>query len=323
MRTFPLLFLLACDGGEKEDSGDTDTTISTEQGVRGTIDAPEHCPSPGVVDIWTALSGAAACDWSPEFDTGFNDTGDWTDNVGDIVDSPAVTDDTFESTLDAGDYEARTFDDCYGCAAFTVAEGAVTEVTLALRETVYADAPNLYLYPEEPVGVRVQLASARHIVAADPAYPPDGWQALATPEGTLHTEAGPADFLFYELRLPPTRLQREAGWCVPGHLAQASIEESMALAGFLGAEVEDFSDFWDAWWPEADWMTVYPQTQRLGALRITPAPDSLLRLWFVVEDGCAPVEVPVMPQVTRAGFHAAEWGVVFDQAYGRGWDIVQ
>ena len=97
----------------------------------------------------------------------------------------------------------------------------------------------------------------------------------------------------------------------------------MVQAGFLPNEIVDFSDFWDAHWPAADWMTVYPQTQRLGALRIQPEPDALLRLWFVVEEGCWPTEAAVLPQVYRVGFHASEWGVVFDRVFPRDWDLVQ
>ena len=337
MRLLSLSLLIAC--GEKDDTGSTsgdDTGSSAtddtgapsmpdiNQGVIGevTLDG-SHCSAPPSVDIWSALPKGSTCDWSPEFDTGWADEGHWSDNVGDLVDTPKLSGAIFGSELDVGDYEVRYIDECYGCVGFSVADGAVTNVTVELRDTIYADAPNIYLYPTEPTGVSVTLAEARHIVAAEPDYPVDGWHALATPSGLLLTEEGEADYLFYELRTPSGRLQREAGWCVEGHLAQASIEEAMALSGFLDNEIVDFSDFWDAHWPAAEWMTVYPQTRRLGGLRIHPEPDALLRLWFVVEDGCAPVEAPTLPEVVREGFHASEWGVVFDRQYSRTWDLVQ
>ena len=322
MRVISLIFILAC--GDKDDTaaGDTGTATPLSQGVSGEISKGEYCDMPSTIDIWTAKEESSPCSWRPEFDTGFAE-GSWTDNVGEVTDSPSAADGTFRSALEEGDYEARYISDCYGCVNFSVAEGAVTDVTLDLRETMYADAPNIYLYPMEPTGVSVRLSEARHIVAADPDYPTGGWQVMAMPDGQLYSADGPADFLFYEITMAPGRLQRDTGWCIEGHLAQASIEASMAQAGFLYDEIVDFSDFWDAYWPDAEWMTVYPQTTRLGALRIHPQPDNLLRLWFVVEDGCAPVEPASLPQVPRQGFHAAEWGVVFDRSYGRAWDLVQ
>ncbi len=310
---------------DTDNDTDSDTDADIEQGVDGTVRYSHGiCGNPGSVDVYEAEPTASACDWSPEFDTGFSDTGDWTDNVGALAAAPAVdAADRFGAELAVGDYEVRHFGDCYGCVAFAVDEGEVAEVELTLQETMYADAPNIYLYPERTTGLSVRLSEARHVVVSDPEYPAGGWQVLATPEGRLITAEGVADFLFYELRTPADRLQREAGWCVEGHLAQASIEDAMALAGFLDAEIVDFSDFWDAHWPSADWMTVYPQTRRLGVLRIDPAPDELLRLWFVVDDGCHPVEEPQLPRAAREGFHAAEWGVVFDRAYPRDWELVQ
>lgn len=298
--------------------------LDFEQGVDGTIVlSTDRCSNPDTVDIYAASAEGSPCSWIPEFDTGWSDTGHWTDNVAELVASPDASDGAFAAELDVGDYEARVFGDCYGCVDFSVSAGALTEVELTLRETVYADAPNIYLYPETATGVSVRLAQARHIVAAEPDYPAGGWQALAQPDGSLITDDGVFDYLFYELRTPAGRLQHDAGWCVPGHLAQSSIEEAMALSGFLHDEIVDFSDFWDAHWPAAEWMTVYPQTQHLGALRISPAPDQLLRMWFVVEDGCWPVDEPELPQVDRRGFHAAEWGIVFDRAYPRDWDWVR
>lgn len=317
MRMISLFVIMAC--GDKEDTGQPPGVV---QGVHGEIAEGEYCDVPSSIDIWSAKTERSPCDWSPEFDTGFSG-GSWTDNVGEIVDSPSSSSGAFSSALETGDYEARYINACYGCVNFTVNAGAVTEVTLSLQETVYADAPNIYLYPEEPTGVSVRLSEARHIVAAEPEYPAGGWQVMAMPDGQLYAADGPADFLFYEITMAPGRLQREQGWCIEGHLAQASIEATMAQAGFLHDEIVDFSDFWDAYWPETGWMTVYPQTRRLGALRIHPAPDSLLRLWFVIEDGCAAVEPATLPAVSREGFHAAEWGVVFDRSYGRDWDLVQ
>lgn len=314
MRHVLCLLLVGCGGDEQPEP-------TIDQGVYGTLSLDTGCSEPVAIDVYDALPDAGACDWSPEFDTGDRDTGHWTDNVGEVAVSAPVSEGAFEAELDPGAYEARVMDDCYGCVAFAVSSGEVTEVDLRLQETIYADAPNIYLYPEVATDVNVRLSQARNIAVAEPDYPIGGWRVRAMPDGTLIADGDVIDFLFYELRAPALQLQYEAGWCVPGRLAQGSVEEAMAQSGFNAAEIEDFADFWDAWWPDAAWMTVYPQTARLGRLVVDPEPDSMLRLWFVVEDGCAVVDEPVLPQVERHGFHVAEWGVVFDRAYSRKWEV--
>ena len=52
-----------------------------------------------------------------------------------------------------------------------------------------------------------------------------------------------------------------------------------------------------------------PLRRSLASLRIEPAADQILRAWVVVRRGCHEPEPPVLPMVSRAGHHAAEWGV--------------
>ena len=36
---------------------------------------------------------------------------------------------------------------------------------------MFVDAPNIYLYPQEPTATRVQVAQAKNITVSDPTYP--------------------------------------------------------------------------------------------------------------------------------------------------------
>ena len=157
----------------------------------------------------------------------------------------------------------------------------------------------------------VRIPNWRRITESEPRYPVDGWKVTALPDGRLITPAGVRDFLFYELNAETSRFQTDAGWCVRGGAAQASIEEAMDDMGFLPNEIADFSEAWDPEFPAADWITVYPQVDTLTGLRVDPQPENMLRAWFVVADGCRPVEAPVIERVDRVGYHAAEWGLAF------------
>ncbi len=174
--------------------------------------------------------------------------------------------------------------------------------------------------------MRVKLFDPERLLAADPPYPPGGWELLAHPDGRLATAEGPRDKLFYELALDPTAFQYAQGWCTTGAQAQASIEAAMLDLGFLPHEIADFATFWDPSFPDASTLTVYPQLRSLYALPIEPAPDRLLRTLFVLERGCREVQAPDLEPMARTGYHAAEWGVVIlrgldqpPQPMGCGW----
>jgi hypothetical protein len=321
-----LILALACSDKLPHDS-DSDPGVQPFEWdeastVCGTIEGPQDtgCELPETVDIWTVQDGSAACDdrgiWN---DTATDEYIDWRDE---LVASPSVSPSgRFQAEVEPGSYGAHSWESCYACAPVEVSEDdeGCVEVDLQLQPVIYVDAPNVYLYPTEPTPTRVQVGSARNITISEPEYPHGGWQTVATPAGDVFTREGVYDYLFYELRVPADLFQDEAGWCVQGGQAQASIEDAMAVYGFNEAEIEDFSEFWDPYFPERGWITVRPQVEGLPGLRITPAPEHLLRVWFVVEPGCQPLLEPLVEPVPRVGYHASEWGVILDNDFEREW----
>lgn len=286
--------------------GDKEPTYDTASNLCGTIERPFGAPEAHTVAVVEVAEGQTACVGG---DTG---GGGW---WGATVASPTPADDAFEAQVPVGTYGVEVIagenSEYTGCAGVTVPDlspcAAEVAVTLEYEEPV--DKPNLYLYPTEPTALAVQIPAWRKITVADPRYPVEGWRVRAWPDGLLQTAAGPRGYLFYELLFDPDRFQTEQGWCAAGHQAQASIEEAMEAMGFLPNELADFAEGWDADFPEAAWVTVYPQTEGLSELLISPPPEHLLRVWFLVADGCAAVQEPELRAVPREGYHAAEWGV--------------
>ncbi len=277
-----------------------------EANLCGTIVRDAGEPEASGVGVFEILEGEVPCTQ----DTG-GGGGWWGDSVGE----PVLDGDSFTVEVPVGTYgiEVYTNGDYGGCAEVDVPDTTpcAADIDIEIEETIYVDKPNVYLYPEESTAVRVALPSWKRVTESDPRYPIDGWRVLAHPDGRLETPAGPRDYLFYELTWETDRFQYEEGWCVPGRHAQASIEDAMADMGFLQNEIVDFSDAWDATFPAAAWMTVYPQVDGLSPLVVEPAPDELLRAWFVVADGCQPVRAPELPRAERVGYHASEWGISF------------
>jgi hypothetical protein len=320
-----LLLLSACaDKSETEPDTDTDTdtdtdpdpdpdpeehTWQTDSSLCGQIILEDSCSMPSEITVYTVKEGSYACN------EGFGDTGgnwdDWRDE--EIATVSIDADGYFEAAIPPGDYAASTNESCYGCESFTVSEGDCTELDIEVYEPIMVDAPNIYLYPEQPTATRVRIANPTELTITDPPYNPEtGWWTIAMPDGQLLTKTGWKDFLFYELAMDGRRFQREEGWCATGKRAQLSIENAMSLYGFNSAEIGDFSEFWDSEFPDTHRYTIYPQTERLRKLDITPAPDAFLRVWFLVEDGCnKEATQPEIPAFEPKGYTATEWGVMF------------
>ncbi len=298
------------DTGDTGDTGDPPANFDPEATICGQVTfaddsgCDESMSLPATVDVISVLEGERAC--------AGGDTA-WIEWEDELVDQPEVqAGGWFESHVGPGNYgiEGRA-EYCDDCEGVTVEEGAeCAEVTLVLRNPPAVDAPNVYLYPEDPtlVSVKLRAGRARDISASDPPYS-DGWDVMAHPDGLLDTAWGERDYLFYELGRY-NDFQREEGWCVDGRLAVDDMAAVLEEMGFLPNEVDDFVEFWDLAWTVRRPVTVYPQIDNLPALRIAPAPDHLARVWFVVEKGCAPDLVePLFPVTERVGYHAAEWGL--------------
>jgi hypothetical protein len=326
-----LLMLLGCpDPADKADDtgvADTDTDVDPEDWTPSdpasnlcvTIAGPAEAGTSGIGAIATVLEGETACVGG---DTG--GSGWWDETVETNIPYAASH---LEYTLDPGTYgvEISALGMYSGCGGVEITGTGTCEheLLIELGYEVPVDKPNVYLYPEAPTKVAVTIPAWKKITESEPRYPVDGWRVTAYPDGRLATKAGPRDYLFYELMFDAGRFQTEDGWCVPGATAQASIEDAMADMGFLPNEITDFADAWDPIFPAAAWMTVYPQVDDLSALRIDPAPDHLLRAWFLVAEGCDAVVAPQIAPVPRTGFHAAEWGIAFRAPLDRGEILVE
>jgi len=205
------------------------------------------------------------------------------------------------------------------------------------ENTTYTGKPNIYLYPVEETDVSIQLSfpAGGRVTVSDPDYG-DGWNVTASPDGWLDTGVGygvaPTDggevifdaprhrFLFYE-SMNADLCQREQGWLIPRTMLDPFFSQNLLAYGFNEQERRDFTDYWIPRLTASPWYLIYPQLNedygRMVALSVTPEPDSLLRLVYLIE----PVEsdtlpdgltTPEIPTFERDGFTVTEWGVIND-----------
>ncbi|MDD5306848.1 MAG: hypothetical protein PHU25_05955 [Deltaproteobacteria bacterium] len=176
-----------------------------------------------------------------------------------------------------------------------------------------AAAPNIYLYPEATRDVHVTLETdqGRSIPVSVPEYD-HGWNVSVEPSGLID---GKYDYLYYEA-IVNLDAQNAEGWTIERAGIFPFFEDTLAAYGFENNEIADFLVFWEPALPRSACYMIYPQLDRqvsqMVGLKVDPAPDTVRRLWFVVEPRgtCDELPAPAIEPLARIGFTVVEWGVV-------------
>jgi len=221
----------------------------------------------------------------------------------------------FVINLPSGDYRFQFRDmdmALYDEAVSTTGGGDYLD--LRIMAAAQADKPNIYLYPVVPTAVSVTLGFplGGFVTTSIPEYG-NGWQVMATPDGTIDSLYG---YLFYEAQHPDL-YQYARGWTVAKGELEDFFQCNLTAYGFIGREIMDFVEWWIPRINDGPCYDIFPQTatqiDMLITLNITPPPDSLQRLFYAVRatnDCDAHLDTPVIIPFLRNGFTALEWGVV-------------
>lgn len=223
----------------------------------------------------------------------------------------------FETDIPAGDYEVVSV----YAAAFGIKESL--QLTVGYGEYITelyeyeeeVEKPNLYLYPQAPTTLDVNIAFPQggRVTESEPQFPQQ-WQGIhVEPDGTIDGRYG---YLFYECATPDFG-QRSAGWVVPQDSLTAFFTRNLRETGFVGREITDFTDWWIPRLNTADWYAIYPQyaaqLDPVISLTFSQQPDNILRLTYCVQPLDAPnltLATPQIPAFDRTGFVATEWGLI-------------
>jgi hypothetical protein len=193
---------------------------------------------------------------------------------------------------------------------FCEGSGTVQLEPLQLTD-LYVDKPVIYIYPEQAGRFQVELAlsNGTEIVTSKPEYG-SGWDVFVEPSGRIDDRY---DYLFYEAAIsmiPPMA----AGWCFEESELSPRLEELLHRLGLNAAEADAFLEYWLGRLPAHPFYKIRPVTGReldaWVALGVTPAPESVLRLWFFFQ-GCAdyePLEPCPVTEFVRTGTTVVEWG---------------
>ena len=175
-----------------------------------------------------------------------------------------------------------------------------------------AEKPVIYLYPEEVTDVTVQLDYTGKLTCTYPAYK-NGWTVTAAPDGTLTDASGQTyNYLYWEGE-GTERYDFSKGFCVPGADTAAFLEDALAQLGLTRKEANEFIVYWLPRMEQSPYNLIAFQQEAYtdaAPLTVTPAPDSVLRVFMAWQPLEAPVDIPAqtLPAFDRHGFALVEWG---------------
>jgi len=191
----------------------------------------------------------------------------------------------------------------------------IKDITLYASWSVLVDLkPVLYLYPEQETDVTVKLQfSNGGFLCTYPDYN-DGWHVKAYPDGCLinYADGYEYSYLYWEAH-SPTQYDFSEGFVVRGADTAAFLRETLSYMGLTPKEYNEFIVFWLPLMQSNPYNLISFQGETYtdhAMLDITPAPDSILRVFMAYKPLSAPVEIPeqVLSPFERVGFTVVEWG---------------
>jgi hypothetical protein len=185
--------------------------------------------------------------------------------------------------------------------------------------TIYSEVidrkPNIYLYPKISctLSVSLEFPHGGSVIQSLPAYN-SGWNIFVEPSGRIDRQY---DYLFYEGENPDL-FQYRSGWIAAQDTLTYFFTHTLIAAGFQENEKNDFIEYWIPRLTDSPYYIIYPQLlndiEKVIRLNISPSPDKLLRMFFIIKGSNHPNEPtltsPELPVFDRTGFVAVEWGVI-------------
>ncbi len=171
--------------------------------------------------------------------------------------------------------------------------------------------PVIYLYPEKVTDVTVNLNFKGELTTTYPKYE-NGWQVTAHPDGTIFIGEQSYSYLYWE-GISDAAYDFSEGFVVRGEETAAFLEDALAKLGLNRREANEFIVYWLPRMEENAYNLISFQDEIYTSdaeLSITPAPDSLLRVfmaWMPLDEAIEIPEQELAP-FERDGFVVVEWG---------------
>lgn len=171
--------------------------------------------------------------------------------------------------------------------------------------------PVIYLYPQ--VKTEISVSVGANISKSEPEYLGE-WNVTANPNGQLYSSGDIFPYLFWEgIGLGKYPLIN-SGTVIKRQSAPDTIRSQLAFMGLNDKEISDFCEFWIPKLPQKNyirltWLTT-AELNELAPLKISPKPDSILRVFLDFEGLDNSISIPsqTLKPFYRKGFTVVEWG---------------
>ena len=190
---------------------------------------------------------------------------------------------------------------------------AAVSVLLTGCTDVTNEKPVIYLYPEQVQEVYVQLELDGEFTCTYPEYD-NGWKVKAYPDGTLRDQVTGKEYnyLFWE-GTSGTGYDLSRGFVVEGKDTAEFLEEKLAYLGLNERESNEFIVYWLPRMEKNNYNLITFQGEKYtehAKLKISPEPDSILRVFMAYKPIDKPVDIPEqeLEPFEREGFTVIEWG---------------
>ena len=174
------------------------------------------------------------------------------------------------------------------------------------------EKPVIYAYPEDYTEITVELDYAGEISCTYPEYR-EGWHVWAAPNGAIADASGRKyNCLFWE-GTGGVDYDFRRGFVVAGADTLEFLEEKLAYLGLSDREAGDFITYWLPRMQDNPYNLIAFQGRAYtdaARLTVTPAPDTMIRVFMAWKPLEEPVELPEqeLPHPERRGFTVVEWG---------------
>ena len=186
-------------------------------------------------------------------------------------------------------------------------------IVVEKHQELRAAKPVIYLYPTSEQTVSVKLDLKGELTFTYPDYQ-DGWKVKAQPDGKLTniTDNREYSYLFWE-GIYNNEWDMSKGFVVKGTETEKFLQEKLEYLGLTPKEYNEFIVYWLPIMQKNKYNLVTfagEDYESIAQLKITPQPDSILRIMMVFKPLSEPVEIPeqVLKPFIRKGFAVVEWG---------------
>lgn len=190
----------------------------------------------------------------------------------------------------------------------------VSDIKLYAKQ-IHTEKPVIYIYPTQQQQVHVQLNYAGNLTHTYPKYPENGWNVKAEPNGTLWDENGMEYYALFWEGIPHKPLTAKDGFVIAGKETAKFLEEKLAYLGLNRREANEFIMYWLPKMENNAYNLIHfsgEDYEKLAELKITPQPETIIRVMMVTEPLTRKIDVPLQDlkplHKTRKGFTVVEWG---------------